>query len=110
MFVGGIQVAVLAGFILGKKVDHKKHFMVKYRAWGIDAAMLEELKDRCDVIQILDERSKVFFWARYEDFVQKGVKDDFGHGVQVFLPLQHWCYQRTLWEHHTPKDHWEVRA
>ena len=73
--------------ILVKRVDTMKHYMRVYKAFGVDLGILDS--PQFQVIRVVDEnRNK---WeVDIDTLIKRGFRRDFGHGVQIFLPLTKW--------------------
>lgn len=77
--------------IYRKKVQKSKHLLYKHQAWGIDRAIVEELINRdCTEVRILDTENDIVYKIGFDKFRAYALEDDFGFGVQKFLPLHYW--------------------
>jgi hypothetical protein len=66
------------------------HFMRKFQGWGIQQDIIDSLPLMgCErvLIRVLDSGSR--FQAPLNTWQTAGVADNFGHGVQVFLDINH---------------------
>ena len=69
-----------------KKVKESVHKMWKYKGYGIQLSVLKELKKLgCEYVLIIED-GKVEYRTEFADWTELGVKAEFGHGVQKFLP------------------------
>lgn len=69
------------------RVQERKHFCKKHRAWGIELALLEHLRVMgVDRVRIVTEDTRVIEEAPLAAFVENGICDDLGFGLQMFLP------------------------
>jgi hypothetical protein len=72
--------------ILEKHVTESKHLHRAFNAWGIDAELLRTLPGRgVDGIRIVTDTG-VTEHAPVKVWMERGIRRDFGHGPQVFLP------------------------
>lgn len=73
------------GTVLCKKVQKSKHFMKIYGAWAWDKQIFdEEFRD----VKIWDTESDTMYISTKEDWLLHGIEKDFGHGMQIFLPVE----------------------
>ena len=70
-----------------KKVK-AKHYMRKYKGYGIDKKLLQKLylthREVTDII-IVCKTTK--YKTKIKDWINHGTEDNFGHGEQYFLPV-----------------------
>ena len=87
------------GQIIGKLHDdgvyraHKKgskHTLKIMDAWGIDASVFSELKERgCTELRFLDDETGIVYAVTLADFESHMVERDFD-GLQVFVSKKYW--------------------
>lgn len=82
----------LAGFIEGDtftSVRYKtKHLFRKIGAWGFDESLLLQLQDRGVVwIVVSEQEEEVNYKMLLSEVMTSGVKRNYGHGEQLFVPL-----------------------
>jgi hypothetical protein len=73
-----------------KHVSRSKHYMRKYEAWAIDEEILVELYERRIEQVYLDVKNEGLLVAPIDNFRQYSITDEYGHGVQAFLPERFW--------------------
>ena len=71
------------------KREFSKHFMRKFNAWGIDNDILKQF-DGVNHIRILDDENDEVYATTVEEFKKHAIGADYGHGLQLFLPLDYW--------------------
>jgi len=73
------------------KIVKPIHYMRKYDAYGIDAVVLERLRYGNRKINhiILKPSRQSKYISDINDWIEHGIKEDFGHGVQYFLPCDY---------------------
>jgi len=77
--------------VLRKTVEWSKHYHRRLRAWGIDATVLLEARERgVRVVEIVDMERGETWHADIDFIITHGLRFDFGHGLQCFLPLKDW--------------------
>lgn len=65
---------------------YKKHFVWKYRGYGIGQSVLRELaRLGCVSIRIKEKDTKTVWKSSLRDWKFSGVSDNLGSGVQYFL-------------------------
>lgn len=70
-----------------KLVKEREHKMWKYNGYGIQMDVLRDLKKKgCEYILIIED-GKVEYRSQIWDWFEVGTKGDFGHGEQMFLPV-----------------------
>lgn len=89
----------VAGFILqrgnvrylDKRIDEDKHRFRKYNGWGIgDKALTDAIAAGAVLARFHDDARGTVYLADLAAFRAKGIRVDFGHGVQWVLPVKHW--------------------
>jgi hypothetical protein len=70
--------------------QQNKHLLLVMDAWGIDKSITYDLRDKCDVIRLLDTDEDVVYSIPLETMLEKGIEKNFGFGVQLFLPRPYW--------------------
>jgi len=66
-------------------VDIKKHLCLKHRGYGVQKDVYDALLEKgCQHIQIMFNKEN-FCTASIERWIDHGVVDDIGNGLQVFL-------------------------
>lgn len=69
---------------------YSKHYMRKYKAWGLDKGLLEKYKAKNVKIVIVDTENKKRYETYTNVFIEKGITNEYWeHLQQVFLPLEH---------------------
>jgi len=72
------------------RVGSKHKMRIYGGSWGIDKSILDSLvSKKCESIRIADSETKEIFSVTVEKFAEKGIKADYGHGEQVFLPVKY---------------------
>ena len=89
----------VAGFILerrgvrylDKRIDPAKHLFRKYNGYGIgDKALTDAQAAGARYARFHDDARGTVYLADLDLFRAKGVRVNFGHGVQWILSLKHW--------------------
>jgi len=82
---------VIFGDVLRKVCQYSKHYHRRLRAWGIDSAvLLEAAKRGARLVEVVDTERGETWHADIDFIITHGMRFDFGHGLQVFLPLKDW--------------------
>jgi hypothetical protein len=77
--------------IFRRVVDKDRHLMRKYNAWGIQYNILEQLrKEDCLEIRIKEKVEQKIYTVGFDKFMNEAVVEDYGDGMQAFLPLDKW--------------------
>lgn len=84
----GKIIGDLTDNVFSKTVEGSKHLMKIFDAYGVDRDVLNKLPKDCK-IQITDKETGILYEADRETFRLKGIKKDFGHSIQYFLPRKH---------------------
>lgn len=84
--VEGKVVAHIKDDILYKKVKRSKHLHRVLNSWGMDSRILEE---EFSEVKILDIENDQIYIVPKHVWVEHGIKKNFGHGDQTFLPLHY---------------------
>lgn len=72
--------------VFRKTVKRSKHFLWKFKAWGIDATVFDALvKKGCLRIDIRETEAGDVFSAPLELWERESRRENLGHGLQVFL-------------------------
>lgn len=97
-------VGQIDGQVLKKRVAGSRHLMRTLDAWGFQVEAVEEAQRKgIKVVKVEDTESGVVYKVSLNLLYQKGIRRDFGHGMQVFLPRRLWDreavgqHQLTLW-------------
>ena len=86
---GGKIIGRISENAFCRKVKKSQHLFRKWNAWGIDKAVVESLvRDEIPRILIHDKEEKIDYEVSVKDFAEKGIEGEFGHGEQIFLPLE----------------------
>jgi hypothetical protein len=85
----GKVIGKVSGDVFCKKVVKSKHLLRKWNAWGIDKAVVDSLiRNGIKQIIVHEKEENIDYETSVKDFVEKGIKEDFGHGDQIFLSLE----------------------
>lgn len=83
--------------IFRKLVNKKKHLMRIYNAWGIQYAVVQQIKDECTEIRIKDISDESVYSIPFKDFMSKAHVEDHGDGMQAFCELEHFAkHEKTI--------------
>lgn len=88
----GQIIGELNGNTFRKVVKKSVHFMKVLNSWGMDKDLLNKLKME-NVVEIYDKENEVTYHATVQQFKDKGIKQNHGHGEQYFLPLVNWTVE-----------------
>lgn len=80
---------VMAGSVIGNEYHRtvtNAHYMVKHRGYGIQSSIFSELISKGVQRIVLHTKTGVLSSWLY-DWTDKGVVKDYGHGAQIFLPV-----------------------
>lgn len=81
----GKTIGILEGKSFRKLVSEKRHLMVKWDAWGIDAEVIDSLPEDCNIV-IYDTDKDITYVTTVWTYKDKGRRERFGaYGVQYFL-------------------------
>lgn len=84
--VSGKVIAHIKDNILYKKVKRSKHYMKVLNSWAMDTRILEE---EFGEVKILDTENDQIYIVPKHIWLEHGIKKNFGHGDQTFLPLHY---------------------
>lgn len=84
--VDGKVVGQIKDGVLMKRVFKKKHFMRVLNGWGLDLKILYE--EGFDIVKILDKDEDICYVSKKEDWLNHGIKKNFGYGEQIILPVR----------------------
>jgi hypothetical protein len=71
-----------------RDVDYSKHYMRKYRGYGIQSDVLSTLlRDGVKRVEIREGKTKTYI-STLQDWLLKGKKGNYYHGDQVFLDIK----------------------
>ena len=71
---------------LCKKVKRSRHFMRELNGWGYDTRIIEG--EEFDEVKILDIETDTVYVSKKEDWLNHGIRKNFGYGDQIILPLK----------------------
>ena len=81
--------------VFHKRVKEKLHFFRNLKAWGFQEEIISEL-DRNNVFEIVVRTEKAKIYKTTLSTLKKdGIRKDYGHGFQIFLPLKFWTETKT---------------
>jgi len=87
----GLIVEGPNGLEVVKRVQESKHLFRVADAWGVDLRLAERARDEGVCRIRLDEEEGQISYSVSPDYLLKhGFRNDFGHGLQVFLPRSQW--------------------
>jgi len=87
----GKRVGVLFDRTYTSPRKKSKHLFRAMDAWGIDTKIVEDLiHNVCLWIEIDDVEEHIVYKVPFDTFCKMGVKRDFGHAEQMFLPRSYW--------------------
>lgn len=97
IYVRSMGKKLCVGYIKGdtfhKVVNINKHLFRKANAWGIDYRILKErLMGTVKVINVTESVYRTEYWTTPGIWFNKGLKKDFGHSLQVFLPIREFAH------------------
>ena len=73
-----------------KKVKSTVHRMRNYGgAYGIDKNVIEEIRDKCQLIRIMEVDTKNIYQSTLANFLEHSIGINFD-GPQLILPLKFW--------------------
>jgi len=72
--------------VFSKFVKRSMHFMIKHDGWGVDKSVLNRLAADNATIRIEEQEAREAFIVSANEWKNTGIEEDFGYGVQVFLP------------------------
>ncbi len=75
--------------IFRKKIKGSKHILRKLNAIGISQSVINEIKNDCKELRVLDEETDKFYKSSMENFLQNSVAMAY-EDIQLFLPLSKW--------------------
>jgi len=79
-----------------KRVRESKHLFRVADAWGVDLRLVERAREEGVGRIRLDETERRISYSTSPDYLLKhGFRQDFGHGLQVFLPRSQWSQTGT---------------
>ena len=84
------KIGRVSGETFYKTVKKSRHFFRKWKAWAVDAGLLDYLIEKgVRNILIHETEENAYYSATLQDFKEWGIHWDFGngHGEQVFLPI-----------------------
>lgn len=82
--------------IYRKHVNKSKHLFKAMDAWGIDKAIVDDLKILgCKTIRIKEHDENVIYTVEFSTFCELGVERTF-QDTQIFLPLGYWITEKPL--------------
>ncbi len=85
-----VRIGWASGETFHKEVKQSIHLFRKFNAWGIDKQVVEELlADGVRNVLIHEVEHNVYYFATLNDYVEHGIEGDYGHSVQLFLPLKY---------------------
>ncbi len=77
--------------VLEKHVRYCLHYHCMLDAWGVDCGVLESARQKgVTHVLLIDHEDGCLYGAPVEFFDRHGMVKDYGHGVQVFLGIEHW--------------------
>lgn len=60
-------------------------------SWGIQLDALNSLHEKgCKEVRILETEENKIYSASFDKIFEEGITEDFGDGMQVFLPRSEW--------------------
>lgn len=59
-------------------------------SWGMQYDAFSKIKDHCTEIRVLDTEENKVYTTTYQHMSKHGRVEDFGDGLQVFLPRSEW--------------------
>lgn len=72
-----------------KSVDSRKHFMKLLNSYAIQKSIYDDLKKNgLEKVEVFETNKKKRHLSTVEDWETYGVVQDFGGGLQIFLPLK----------------------
>ncbi len=87
----GKIIANLKGDTLYKTVKGSIHMLRRPPAWALDLAILNEAEKAGAVrVQVTDRETGTIYRATVEHIREAGITIDYGHGLQIALPLAGW--------------------
>jgi len=77
--------------VFSKEVKESEHLFRNFNAWGFQEEILSKLSNK-DVTDIfVKEIEKVITYkTSLTTLLKKGIRKDYGHGIQIFLPIKFW--------------------
>jgi len=92
----GLIVEGPHGLEVVKRVRESKHLFRVADAWGVDLRLVERAREEGVGRIRLDETERRISYSTSPDYLLKhGFRQDFGHGLQVFLPRSQWSQTGT---------------
>jgi hypothetical protein len=83
--------AALRNGILVKRVRGSIHQLRRPAGWAVDEKILMQAEaDGAHTVVVEDIESGKYYVARLSAFWKRGLKIDYGFGLQIVLPLQFW--------------------
>jgi len=73
-----------------KHVKRSKHYFFKYEAWAIDEDILGDLQDYKVEQVYIHIKEEGLIMTTMDTFMEKSIVDEYGHGLQSFLPESEW--------------------
>ena len=74
--------------IYRKKVKDSCHRMKIFDAYGIESSVINEIKDKCTEIRILETEDAIIYSTTFENFLEHKIEKDF-ETLQMFLPVKY---------------------
>jgi hypothetical protein len=79
-----------------KQVQSSKHFLKILNGWGFQEELLNEFKvHNVEEIHVEDVESSKKYITSLFTLIRNGIQGDYGHGMQIFLPLKFWTETKT---------------
>lgn len=85
--VDGKVIGFIKDGVLCKRVFKKKHFMKVLNGWGLDKKIFNDHDFK--EVKILDKDDDVMYVSQRSDWLEHGIRKNFGYGEQIILPLRH---------------------
>lgn len=90
-FYNNKRIGTLKDGVFRKRVKKSVHLMKIMDAWAIQYETLEDLDaSGCEEVRILETEENRVYSVPFAKLMKEGRVEDFGDGMQVFLPRSQW--------------------
>jgi hypothetical protein len=77
--------------VFSKQVKESEHLFRNFNAWGFQEEILPKLsKKNITDIEVKETEKAITYKTSLTTILKNGIRKDYGHGLQVFLPLKYW--------------------
>lgn len=91
----GKSIGALKNGVFSKTISGRIHILKILDAIGIDLSVLQHLPPHCE-IKITDKDDGQEYVTTLDVYRDKGIKKNFGHGYQYFLPRRYFNAEETI--------------